>query len=155
MVISGINMSSSNLEPIISDFSRLYILIILYEGPCHGYSILSKFRRRVGKDISPSIVYPFLKHLEEKGLVKSSIRVVGNKRKKVFELTDDGREVCKRLFRRFSSLISATIEPNLTVCANCDCKIYEGGYREVINEEEMVFCCIHCAESYKRDTAGI
>ncbi|MBS7634876.1 PadR family transcriptional regulator [Candidatus Bathyarchaeota archaeon] len=148
-------MSSGDLEPIILDFSRFYILIILYEGPCHGYSILSKFKRRVGKDISPSLVYPFLKQLEEKGLVKHSIRIVGNKRKKIFELTDEGREFCKRLFRRFSALVSATIEPNLTVCANCGCKIYEGGYREVINGKEMVFCCIHCAESYKRETEGI
>ncbi|NIQ06216.1 MAG: hypothetical protein GWO20_10990, partial [Candidatus Korarchaeota archaeon] len=52
---------ASELDELISDFSRFYILTILYEGPAHGYRILSKFKKRVGKEISPSLVYPFLR----------------------------------------------------------------------------------------------
>lgn len=147
-------MPSIELDGIVSDFSRFYILVILYEGPCHGYNILSKFRKRVGKEISPSLVYPFLKQLEKKGLVKHSIKMVGAKRKKVFELTKEGKELCKLLFKRFSALVSVAIEPGLAVCANCGCKVFEGGYKEVINGKEMTFCCIHCAESYKQETYG-
>ena len=61
---------SQNIDDLISDFSRFYILTILYEGPAHGYSIISRFKKRVKKEISPSLVYPFLQQLEEKGLVK-------------------------------------------------------------------------------------
>jgi len=64
---------SENMDEIISDFSRFYILTILYEGPSHGYSIISRFKKRVKKDVSPSLVYPFLQQLEEKGLVKHVI----------------------------------------------------------------------------------
>jgi len=145
-------MSNQDLDEIVSDFSRFYILTILYEGPHHGYSIIGKFKKRIGKEISPSLVYPFLSQLDKRGLVKHSLKPVGEKKKKVFELTEEGRELCKTLFKRFSALVSVAIEPNLEVCANCGCKVYEGGHREVINRREMTFCCVHCAESYKRET---
>ena len=140
-----------SIEEFISDFSRFYILTFLYEGPCHGYSIISRFKKTVGKEVSPSLVYPFLQQLEQKGLVRHVVKRAGDKEKKVYELTEEGRELCGRLFKRFAALISVAIEPNLQVCASCGCKVYEGGYREVIDNRETVFCCEHCAESYKRE----
>jgi len=141
----------SDPEEFISDFSRFYILTILYEGPVHGYSIISKFRKRIGKEISPSLVYPFLKQLEQKGLVKHVVKPVGEKERRVFELTAEGRELCIRMFKRFANLISIAIEPSLEVCANCGCKVYEGGHKETIDGKKMTFCCIHCAQSYKKE----
>jgi len=142
---------TETIDELLSDFSRFYILTILYEGPAHGYSILNHFKKRIGKEVSPSLVYPFLQQLEEKGLVKHTIKPVGEKEKKVFELTKEGKEVCTRLFKRFANLISIAIEPSLEVCAHCGCKVYEGGYRETIDEKEMTFCCMHCANSYKEE----
>ena len=146
-------MSASplNTENLVVDFSRFYILTMLYEGPRHGYSILSTFKERTGKEISPSLVYPFLRQLEKKGYVTHSLKPVGAKKKKVFELTQEGLELCRQLFKRFSALMSVAIEPTLTTCMNCGCKIYEGGHKEIVNAKEMVFCCTHCAESYKRE----
>jgi len=142
---------TETIDELLSDFSRFYILTILYEGPAHGYSILNHFKKRIGKEVSPSLVYPFLQQLEEKGLVKHTKKPVGEKEKKVFELTKEGKEVCTRLFKRFANLISIAIEPSLEVCAHCGCKVYEGGYREVIDGKEMTFCCMHCANSYKEE----
>lgn len=141
----------SKIEEFISDFSRFYILTILYEGPTHGYNIISKFRKRIGKEISPSLVYPFLKQLEQKGLVNHTVKPIGEKERKVFELTAEGRELCTRLFKRFANLISVAIEPSLEVCAHCGCKVYEGGYHEAIDGKETAFCCKHCANSYKQE----
>ena len=146
-------MSAQDLDEFVSDFSRFYILTILYEGPHHGYSIISKFKKRIGKDVSPSLVYPFLSRLEKKGLVKHSLKPVGEKKKKVFELTDKGKELCKTLFKRFSALVSVAIEPSLEICASCGCKVYEGGHREIIHGQEMTFCCVHCAASYKSEAS--
>jgi DNA-binding PadR family transcriptional regulator len=143
------NRSTKNMDELISDFSRFYILTILYEGPAHGYSIISQFKKRVKKEISPSLVYPFLQQLEEKGLVKYTIKPVGEKERKIFELTNEGRELCMALFKRFAELVSIAITPSLDVCAHCGCKVYEGAYREVIDGKEMAFCCMHCARSYK------
>jgi len=140
-----------SIDEFLSDFSRFYILTILYEKPSHGYEILSKFQKRVGKKVSPSLVYPFLQQLEQKGLLKHSVKKVGEKEKKIFELTEEGRKLCKRLFKRFSNLVSVAIEPSLEICAHCGCKVYEGGYREVVNGKETSFCCIHCAQAYKQE----
>ena len=146
-------MTSPELENIdddlISDFSRFYILTILYEGPAYGYGIISRFKKRVKKEVSPSLVYPFLQQLEQKGLVTHTIKPVGEKEKKVFELTQPGRKLCTDLFKRFAELVAIAIEPSLYICAHCGCKVYEGAYREVIDNKETVFCCIHCARSYK------
>ncbi len=144
-------MTSLDFEEFVSDFSRFYILTLLYEGPCHGYSIISKFRRRIGKEISPSLVYPFLQQLEKKGLVRHAIKHVGEKEKKVYELTEEGKKLCGKLFKRFATLVSVAIEPSLEICANCGCKVYEGGYKETIDGRETVFCCEHCADSYKKE----
>lgn len=140
---------STEINEIVSDFSRVYILTILHEGPVHGYEIISKFKKVIGKEISPSLVYPFLKQLEQKGLVKHTLKPVGAKKKKVFELTHEGKDFSEQLFKRFSELISVALEPSLEICAHCGCKVYEGGYVERIKDKELTFCCIHCAASYK------
>ena len=144
-------VSNMNLNEFLSDFSRFYILVMLYEKPSHGYEILSKFRKRVGKNVSPSLVYPFLQHLEQKGLLRHRVQKLGEKNRKVFELTNEGEDVCRRLFKRFSGLVSVAIEPSLEVCAHCGCKVYEGGHKEVIGGKEATFCCVHCAQSYKQE----
>src|SRR3990172_6181370 len=150
-MVAKAKMETGNIDDLISDFSRFYILTILYEGPAHGYQILSRFKKRVKKEVSPSLVYPFLQQLEEKGLVKHTLKPVGEKQKKVFELTKKGRELTTVLFKRFADLVSIAIEPSLYVCAHCGCKVYEGGYRENIEGEELTFCCMHCAHSYKEE----
>jgi DNA-binding PadR family transcriptional regulator len=142
-------METGNIDDLISDFSRFYILTILYEGPAHGYQILSRFKKRVKKEVSPSLVYPFLQQLEAKNLVKHTLKPVGEKQKKVFELTKKGREMTTVLFKRFADLVSIAIEPSLQVCAHCGCKVYEGGHQETIDGQELMFCCTHCARSYK------
>ena len=142
---------TEGIDALVSDFSRFYILTILYERPAHGYQILRRFKKRVKKEVSPSLVYPFLQQLEEKGLVQHTVKTVGEKEKKVFELTRKGRDLCTGLFKRFAQLVSIAIEPSLDVCAHCGCKVYEGGYREIIDGKELTFCCMHCARSYKEN----
>ncbi len=69
----------------------------------------------------------------------------------MYELTKEGKELCIKLFKRFANLISIAIEPTLEVCAHCGCKVYEGGYRENVDGKETNFCCIHCANSYRKE----
>ena len=147
-------MAELDVDDLISDFARFYILTILYEGPTHGYGILRKFQSRVGKKISPGLVYPFLQRLEEKGLVDQNIEMVGEKERKVHSLTEEGTALCNRLFQRFAHLVSVAIEPSLDVCAHCGGKIYEGGHRQTVDGAAMVFCCSHCAASYVREISA-
>lgn len=47
------HMISKDIENLLSDFDRLYILTVLYEGPTHGYAILQKFQERLKKKGKP------------------------------------------------------------------------------------------------------
>jgi len=141
-------MSSDEL---ISDIVRSSVLMLLYERPLHGYAIMSSMRNRLGKAVSPSLIYTFLHQLEERGLVSSSLKPVGRKPKKVYELTKEGRQLATLLFKRLASLVSIAIQPSLTVCAHCGAKIYEGGHKEVVEGNEVMFCCIHCFEAYRQE----
>jgi DNA-binding PadR family transcriptional regulator len=150
-----VDLSKENIDELVSDFSRFYILTILYEGPTHGYKILNRFRKRLKKDISPSLVYPFLQRLESKGLVTQTVIHIGEKEKKVYELTEEGNELCNRLFKRFTDIASTAIEPSFNICGHCGCKLYESGYNETIDGEELTFCCKYCAASNRKERGKI
>jgi DNA-binding PadR family transcriptional regulator len=75
---------------------RAAILVLLAEKPSHGYQIIQELERRSegAWRASPGSVYPTLQQLEDEGLVKA-VEADGGRR--VFELTDTGREEAKRL----------------------------------------------------------
>jgi DNA-binding PadR family transcriptional regulator len=145
-------MSSNELA---SDMVRSSIIMLLYEKPLHGYGIIRRTTDRLGKKISPSLVYPFLHQLEQKGLVRSSLEPVGRKPKKIYELTEEGRQLATILFKRLASLVSIIIEPSLNVCAHCGAKIFEGGHMEVLGGVETMFCCVHCFHAHKNERTHI
>ena len=142
-------------EDIALDMIRSSIILLLSEKPLHGYGIMKEIENRLGKPVNPSLLYPFLKQLEKNDLVKSTEKPVGQKPKKVYELTATGRELATRIYKRIASMVSMAIEPNLSICFHCGCKIYEGGYREVEGDKERIFCCVHCAQAYKNELHSV
>ncbi len=142
---------SLGFRDLASDLTRSCIMMLLYERPLHGYGIMSAVKERMGLDVSPSLVYPFLRQLEEKGFVEHTIETIGSKEKKVYSLTEEGGRLALRVFKRLSSMVSIAIQPNLDICVHCGCKVYESGYKETIGGDELLFCCPHCADSYKRE----
>jgi DNA-binding PadR family transcriptional regulator len=75
---------------------RAAILVLLAEKPSHGYQIIQELERRSegAWRASPGSVYPTLQQLEDEGLIKA-VEADGGRR--VFELTDTGREEATRL----------------------------------------------------------
>ena len=141
-------MSSRELA---SDMVRSTVLMLLYEHPLHGYAIMKNLEARLGKSISPSLVYPFLHRLEQRGLLAVTEEPVGRKQRKVYHLTTEGAQLATMLFKRLSSLVSIAIEPSLDVCAHCGAKLFEGGHQEVIDGTETMFCCVHCFQAFQRE----
>ncbi|MCW3985182.1 MAG: PadR family transcriptional regulator [Candidatus Bathyarchaeota archaeon] len=142
-------------EDIALDMIRSSIVLLLSEKPLHGYRIMKEVEDRIGKPVNPSLLYPFLKKLEKNGLVTSTRKPVGQKPKKVYELTAAGKVLAARIYKRIASMVSMAIEPNLSVCFHCGCKIYEGGYREAEGDKERIFCCVHCAQAYKNELHSV
>ena len=141
----------ASMDGLVSDFSRFYILMIIFEQPRHGYEIITEFNKRVGKKISAGLVYPFLQKLEDNNIITFRSEMIGKKERKIYELTPDGIKFTERLFSRFSNIVASALEPSMNVCAHCGCKVYEGVHKEVIDGKETIFCCIHCAGHYKME----
>jgi DNA-binding PadR family transcriptional regulator len=75
---------------------RLAILALLTEGPMHGYEIIQQIADR-SQGLwrpSPGSVYPTLQMLVDEGLITGS-ETDGKKR--LFELTEDGRGVAEKV----------------------------------------------------------
>lgn len=79
---------------------RLYLLVLLMDGPRHGYELITELTRRFGGTYRPSAgtIYPRLARLEEEGLVRRSVPgpsgtpgSSGAGRKGTYELTPAGQ----------------------------------------------------------------
>jgi len=141
-------------EDVALDMIRSSIVLLLSEKPLHGYGIMKEVENRIGRPVNPSLLYPFLRKLEKNSLVRSTKKPVGKKPKNVYELTATGKELAAHIYKRIASMVSLAIEPNLSVCFHCACKIYEGGHRESIGDKERIFCCVHCAQAYKNELSS-
>lgn len=125
---------------------KMMIIFSLYQGKKHGYEIMNEIEESTGKRPSASQIYPFLTKLEENNLIE--VDETGDRGKKVYSLNSEGTDFVERKLDMFSEIISSTIEKNLSVCAHCGCKVYEGGVTEESDGEDLRFCCKHCAKSY-------
>lgn len=131
----------------VTNITKFFVVYALFEGEKHGYEIMKQIEKATGEKPSASQIYPFLQKLKDNDLVEVEKR--GGRGKKVYKLTGSGEEFVQGKLKMFSNIISATVEKDLTTCAHCGCKVYEGAYTEEINGEELAFCCEHCAASYK------
>lgn len=133
----------------IGSLVKFYIVLLLKEGPKHGYDLMKELEKKLGSNISASQVYPFLNTLKKNKLVR--VEETGSRDRKTYKLTSKGEKFVEKILGRFGDLIDIAVEPRLSVCAHCGCKVYEGGHQEKINGKELNFCCHHCARSYKKE----
>ncbi len=130
----------------ITNLLKFYTLTLLSCKSLHGYDLIKELTEKLSRRISASNVYPFLSQLRKNKLIKFD--KIENREKKVYFLTPEGKKFTAQMFSKFGDLIAITIEPKLTVCAHCACKVYEGGHTEKIQGKIFKFCCCHCAKSY-------
>ena len=71
----------------------LIILQFLNTQPMHGYQIITKIRKSFGVYFGPSTIYPLLSALEKKKILKSQWNMAGERPKKIYCLTDNGRNM--------------------------------------------------------------
>jgi PadR family transcriptional regulator PadR len=71
----------------------LIVLQFINSQPMHGYQVITKIRRSFGVYFGPSTVYPLLASLEKKGHVSSSWNMEGERPRKVYEITNEGKNM--------------------------------------------------------------
>jgi PadR family transcriptional regulator, regulatory protein PadR len=71
----------------------MIILQYLEHESMHGYQLITKIRKGFGVSFGPSTVYPLLGLLEKKGYVKSVWNMDSERPRKVYNLTNEGKDV--------------------------------------------------------------
>jgi DNA-binding PadR family transcriptional regulator len=73
---------------------RFVVLALIAEQPRHGYELIKELEDRTGGAYrpSPGVIYPTLALLEDEGFIRP---VTGEAGRKLFEITDEGREALK------------------------------------------------------------
>jgi DNA-binding PadR family transcriptional regulator len=71
----------------------MIILQYLEHESMHGYQLITKIRKGFGVYFGPSTIYPLLGLLEKKGYVKSVWNMDSERPRKVYTLTNDGKDV--------------------------------------------------------------
>ena len=71
----------------------MIILQYLDRESMHGYQLITKIRKGYGVYFGPSTIYPLLGLLEKKGYVKSAWNMDAERPRKVFNLTNDGKNI--------------------------------------------------------------
>ena len=71
----------------------MIILQYLEQQPMHGYQVITKIRKGFGVYFGPSTIYPLLGLLEKKGYVKSAWNMNTERPRKVYTLTNEGKNV--------------------------------------------------------------
>ncbi len=71
---------------------RLHVLHHAAEGELHGAWMMSELREH-GHDVGPGTLYPLLHRMEAAGLLASRTENVDGRRRRLYVITDPGREV--------------------------------------------------------------
>ncbi|GAB3822911.1 PadR family transcriptional regulator [Kribbella italica] len=92
------------------------LLATLTDGPRHGYAIKEALRDGSGGrfDLPTGTVYPALHRLERAGLIAGSWSVVDGRRRRTYELTDDGHQKLagdRANWRKFATAVTSLLEP--------------------------------------------
>jgi len=87
---------------------KLYTLVMLLDGPKHGYEIIKSLEEKFDVKVGPSQIYPFLRKLESAGLLK--VESIGEREKKVYVLTEEGEKFVKNLLEKSIEFIQTSVK---------------------------------------------
>lgn len=97
--------------------SKFFILRVLHDGPQHGYDIARTVERTTNGCCSPSegTIYPVLRDFEEGGYVTVQTDVVAGRERKVYTLTEKGREALRVAIDAWMEITDALVDADKVV----------------------------------------
>lgn len=109
-------------------YTKLAVLMFLNRNALTGYTIMKEIEDETFGfwKLTSGGVYPVLKELEEKGYIKGRWKAKGERRKKIYEITDEGKQMLEtalyrqqqmeetigKLFRQFAQEVLGTKLPS-------------------------------------------
>ena len=86
-------------------------LELLETRPMHGYEIMVTIRKNYGINFGPSTIYPILTTLEKKQYLKCTWNMTGERPRKIYELTTDGKALLTILQTRLRQFVEVSEKP--------------------------------------------
>jgi len=83
------------VQHITKNLLDIQILTLINKEPAWGYKIKKQIEAFSGLKIRHGALYPLLKKLEDKGLIKSQKQQLGKRTRKIYMITEIGREYLK------------------------------------------------------------
>jgi len=84
------------IKNMVRGFRELIILLFLSDRPMHGYEIMKRFEELFYVAYPTSIIYPMLRSLEKKGYIKSEWKKTGEREKRIYLITGEGKKVLEK-----------------------------------------------------------
>lgn len=83
----------------------MLLLAVLTSGPAHGYALSAELRRRSNGLllVVEGSLYPALHRLEAAGLVASSSEIIDGRRRRLYEITAEGKEALEEEIRSWNN----------------------------------------------------
>lgn len=102
--------------------SKFFVLRVLMDGPSHGYDIARAVERVTAGCCSPTAggLYPVLKELESGGYVTGEAEVVSGRGRRVYTLTDKGRQAFRTGAAAWADITAALQETGQMACCAPD-----------------------------------
>jgi DNA-binding PadR family transcriptional regulator len=98
--------------------SKFFVLRVLHDGPSHGYDIARAVERVTAGCCSPTAggLYPVLKELEAGSYVTGATETVSGRERRVYTLTDRGRQAFRVGAEAWADVTSALLETHELAC---------------------------------------
>jgi PadR family transcriptional regulator PadR len=92
--------------------SKFFVLRVLHDGPSHGYDIARSVERTTSGCCSPTEggLYPVLREFEQGGYVTWEAEIVSGRERKVYTLTDKGRDAFRVGVEAWMEVTEALVE---------------------------------------------
>lgn len=99
--------------------SKFFILCVLHQKPMHGYEIARAVERTTNGCCSPTegTIYPVLREFEEGDYVTWEAEIVSGRERKVYTLTNKGRQAFKVAVEAWMEVTRCLIDSE-KVCAD-------------------------------------
>jgi len=91
---------------LLKSLAQFRILLILDKSPLHGYDLVEKLDVHFGQKIALGTIYPSLHRLVEKEYIIAKSEFDGDRERKVYDLTNLGREATKYAFQEITRIVS-------------------------------------------------
>lgn len=98
--------------------SKFFVLRVLHDGPSYGYDIARAVERVTAGCCSPTAggLYPVLKELEAGGYVTGAAETVSGRERRVYTLTEKGRQAFRVGAEAWAEVTSALLETHQLAC---------------------------------------